>query len=322
MTFRFLPLVAPALLVGQLFAQSAPADRPAPGTPAPPSQAVEPLPSSTVPEDAVVLSVGSVQMTRKQYEDLLKAMPENVRNQAMGPAKRQVATQIAEIEALAQEARKRKIDDRPEVQQITQLQVNQMLAGFLVQELRDTAKVDAAQVQAYYDAHKSDYQEDRIRHILIRYKGSRVPLRPGAKDLTPEEALAKAQDIKKKLDAGADFAAEAKAESDDTQTGPKGGELGFAAKNQYVPDFANAAFALPVGKISDPVKTPFGYHIIEVEEVKFKPLSEVQSSIESQLKNEEARKETDELREAVATKLNDDFFGKAPSAPSLLSPVK
>ena len=322
MTSRFLSLVAPALLVGQLFAQSAPADRPAPGTSAPPTQAVQPLPASNVAESAVVLSVGSIQMTRKQYEDLLKAMPENVRNQAMGPAKRQVATQIAEIEALAQEARKRKINDRPEVQEITQLQVNQMLAGFLVQELRDTAKVDAAQVQAYYDAHKSEYQEDRIRHILVRYKGSRVPLRAGAKDLTPEEALAKAQDIKKKLDAGADFAAEAKAESDDTQTGPKGGELGFAAKSQYVPDFANAAFALPVGKISDPVKTPFGYHIIEVEEVKFKPLTEVQGSIESQLKNDEARKETDQLREAVSTTLNDDFFGKAPSTPSLLSPVK
>ncbi len=322
MRFRTLTLLAPALCVGALFAQAPPMDRPAPGTAAPASPAVQPLASSTVPEDVVVLSVGSVQFTRKEYEELLQAMPENVRNQAMGPAKRQVASQIAEIEALSLEARRRKIDARPEVQEITTLQVNQMLAGFLVQDLRDTAKVDPAAVAAYYDQHKTEFQQDRLRHILVRYKGSRVPLKKDAKDLTPEEALAKAQDIKTKLDGGADFAAEAKAESDDAQSAPKGGDLGLVSPNQFVPEFANAAFALPVGKVSDPVKTQFGYHIIQVQEIKYKPLDDVRGAIETKLRNEMAQKETDDIRAAAGTKLNDDFFGKAPNVPTLMTPGK
>lgn len=312
-------LVSAALLAAPAFAQTPATDRPAPGTPAS-TPAVQPLPNTEVPESAVVLSVGSIKFTRAQYEELLKAMPENIRNQAMGPARRQVAEQVAELEALAQEAAKRKIDQRPEVKEITALQVNQMLAGFLVQDLKQNATPDAAAIQSYYDQHKQDFQEARIRHILIRYKGSRVPLKKDEKDLTPEEALAKATDIKKKIDGGADFAAEAKAESDDPGSAPNGGDLGFATRAQFVPEFANAAFSLPAGKVSDPVKTPFGYHIIKVEEFKYKPLDEVRSSIETRLKNELAQKQIDDIRAQAGPMLNDAYFGKSPKVPSLMNP--
>ncbi len=318
------PVVSAALIAAQALAQTpAPgSDRPAPGTPAtaPSAPAVQPLPSSDVPETAVVLAVGSIKFTRAQYEQLLKAMPENIRSQAMGPARRQVAEQVAELEALAQEASKRKIDQRPEVKEITALQINQMLAGFLVQDLKQNATPDAAAVQTYYDAHKEDYQEARISHILIRYKGSRVPLKKDAKDLTPEEALAKATDIKKKIDGGADFATEAKAESDDPGSAPNGGELGFATRGQFVPEFSKAAFALPAGQVSDPVKTPFGYHIIKVIEFKYKPVDEVRATIEQHLKNDMAQKEIDTIRAQSGPMLNDAYFGKAANVPSLMNP--
>ena len=96
------------------------------------------------------------------------------------------------------------------------------------------------------------------RHILIR----------SARDedfKKRQTALEKAKSIKKELDEGADFIELAKKESD----GPgakSGGDLGFFTRGQMTPEFEKAAFSLPVGGISDPIETEFGYHIIMVEE--------------------------------------------------------
>jgi parvulin-like peptidyl-prolyl isomerase len=84
---------------------------------------------------------------------------------------------------------------------------------------------------------------------------------------TEAEALALAQDIRKRLDAGEDFAALAVQYSDDPGSKTAGGELGWYGRGEgFVQEFEDAAFALQAGQISDPVKTQFGYHIIEVLE--------------------------------------------------------
>ncbi len=139
-------------------------------------------------------------------------------------------------------------------------------------------KVTDAQVQAYYNAHLADYQvKDQVkaRHILIA-----VPEGSDAK--TDAAAKAKAQGILDQLHHGGDFAALAKANSDDPGSKDNGGELGFFQRGKMVPAFEQAAFALQPGQISGLVKTSFGYHIIQVEEKQTahtKPLAEVQSTI-------------------------------------------
>jgi peptidyl-prolyl cis-trans isomerase D len=139
-------------------------------------------------------------------------------------------------------------------------------------------KVTDAQVQAYYNAHLADYQvKDQVkaRHILIS-----VP--EGADAKTDAAAKAKAQGILDQLHHGGDFAALAKANSDDPGSKDNGGDLGFFQKGKMVPAFEQAAFALQPGQISGLVKTSFGYHIIQVEEKQTahtKPLAEVQSTI-------------------------------------------
>jgi peptidyl-prolyl cis-trans isomerase C len=281
----------------------------------PGQSAVKPVPP--VAEDAVVLTIGDEKITRAQFEDFINGLPEQVREQARTTAKRQLAEQIAELKTLSQEARKRKIDQTPAMKQQIAIQIDKTLAAALYQNLLESVKTDDAVLKAAYDKNKGQYEQVKASHILIRFKGSRVPLRPGEKDLTEEEALAKAQDIRKKILAGADFAATAKAESDDTGSGANGGELGQSfSRGQMVPEFDQAAFSLPVGQLSEPVKTPFGYHLIKVTEHAMKTFDEVKPELEKQIKPEQAKAAIEGLKKKTSVSYNENYFGPAaPPAP-------
>lgn len=81
-----------------------------------------------------------------------------------------------------------------------------------------------------------------------------------------KESLAKARLIYKKLKQGEDFTKMARAYSEDIGSGSVGGELGFAKPGQMVAPYEKAALSLQVGEISKPVKSEFGYHIIQLQE--------------------------------------------------------
>jgi len=304
-TSRYVFVFSLALLAMAQQPAQPPGYRPAPPPPAAP--AAQP----PVSADTVVITVGSQKLTRAQFEELLAALPENIRataNTARG--KRQLAEQLSEVLAIAQEARKRKLDQSPVVQQMITLQTDQVLAGVLARQVANENKPDEAAMHAYFDKHKSEFERVKASHILIRIKGSAAPARPGQKDLTDEEALAKAQEIRKKLIDGADFAATAKAESDDVGSGSKGGSLGTFGHGQMVPPFEQAAFSLPLNQISEPVKSQFGYHIIKVEERTSKTFEEAKPDLEKQLGPQMTREALDNIRKQAQVNLDDGYFGK------------
>lgn len=104
-------------------------------------------------------------------------------------------------------------------------------------------------------------EQVHARHILISVAAD-------ATEADQQLALAKAISITQRLKEGEDFATLAETYSDDTGSAAQGGDLGFFPRGQMVSEFEEAAFSLPVGEISDPVKSQFGYHIIEVLETK------------------------------------------------------
>lgn len=263
------------------------------------------------PADPVVITVGSETITKSQFEEILSTLSDQQRSQAQTPAgKRQLAERLAELKTLAQEARQRKMDQSPKVQTQMKLQADQILANLLFQEMGNTTKLDDAELHAYYDAHKQDWNEVKARHILIRMKGSQVPLKPDEKDLTPEEALAKANDLRTKIIAGADFSTVAKAESDDAGSGQNGGDLGPFKAGQMVPEFEKAAFTQEIGKISEPVKTQFGYHLILVESRTTKSFEDVRGEIVQKMKSEIAQKGLDAIVKKTPVVYNETYFGK------------
>jgi parvulin-like peptidyl-prolyl isomerase len=179
------------------------------------------------------------------------------------------------------------------------------------EEIGKNAKIDEADVRKYFEAHKAEFEQVRARHILIRVQGSPAAVRPGQKDLTEAEALAKAQDLRKRIEAGEDFAQLARKESDDTGSGANGGDLGSFRHGQMVPSFEQAAFALQPGELSEPVKSPFGYHVIKVEAKESKSFEEVRPELERRMRPEQAQKTLEELQKKSQVVLDPDFFATA-----------
>ncbi|MCZ2155012.1 MAG: peptidylprolyl isomerase [Bryobacterales bacterium] len=279
---------------------------PAPSTSTPATAASEA--TDAVAKDAIVLTVGDQRFTREQFENLILALPPQLQAAARGPQKREFAEQIAELFAVAGEAEKQKLDTQPELQMRLKYQRDNVLAGYLYQRMVADAKVDAAQVEKYYNENKDSFEEVTARHILVRFKGSQVPARKDAPELSEEEALKKATALKARLAAGEKFDELAKAESDDTGSGAGGGSLGTFGRGQMIAEFEQSAFTLPIGQVSDPVKTAFGYHLILVESRKEKTLDEVKDEIAEQLKPMVARDQLKALTASKGVTLNETYF--------------
>ena len=311
-----------------LLAQTPPASQPASQPPKPPTVSLQPPApmAAKVAPDTVVLTIGDEKVTAGEIEHMIDMIPPQYRERMRSnPAgRRQFAENVIRMKVMAQEGRRRKLEDTPEYKNQLAFEGEQLLAQEYYKSLVSTTKVDEAAARKYYDEHKSEYQEVKASHILIRFKGSGVPLKKDQKELTEEEALAKAQEIRKKLVDGADFATLAKAESDDKASAEKGGDLGTFGHGRMVAPFEKVAFTIPVGELSEPVKSQFGYHIIKVESRQDKTFVEVREQIERQLDGEAVRKAMEDLRTATHVVMDPEYFGPAPAAtaPAAKPPVQ
>jgi parvulin-like peptidyl-prolyl isomerase len=274
----------------------------------------------------VVLTVGDEKVTAKEFDSYIEGLPEQVRAQARGPLKRQMADQIVRVKLLSQKAKTEGLDKDPAVKSRIAFQIENLLAGAAYSEILKSATVDEPSARKYYDEHKNEWEEASARHILIKFKGSPVPVREGKQELSEEAALAKAQEIRKKLVGGEDFAGLAKAESDDVQSGANGGDLGTFKRNSMVPEFEKAAFTQPIGEVSEPIKTQFGYHLIRVDKREAPAFESQRTVIDERIKPEQARQNVEALAKKATVVMNDAYFGPAqpamvPATPGAAAPA-
>src|ERR1700726_4376996 len=168
----------------------------------------------------------------------------------MDPAtkKDNVLSFLIDMKIVAKVAEDKKIADRDDFKTRLAFARNRLLMDNLLAVEGKAATTDEAMKKVYEEATKqiTGEQEVHARHILVE---------------TEDEAKAVEEELKK----GADFAELAKKKSK-ASGASDGGELGFFTKDQMAPEFSAVAFALEPGKVSDPVKSQFGWHIIKVEE--------------------------------------------------------
>jgi peptidyl-prolyl cis-trans isomerase D len=166
--------------------------------------------------------------------------------------------------------------------------------------LRSQVAANDADVSSYFEAHKADFkipEKRKIRYLLIDIEALRAKIVVSSADIertynsnieqysTPEQVRAshillktegkddaavkaRAEELLKQARAGADFAELAKKNSEDDASAKNGGDLDYFGRGRMVPEFDQAAFSLEPGKISDLVKSQYGYHIIKVVDKK------------------------------------------------------
>jgi peptidyl-prolyl cis-trans isomerase C len=191
---------------------------------------------------------------------------------------------LIDMKIVSKAAEDKKVQDSDDFKKRLAFTRNRLLMDSLLASEGKAATSDDAMKKVYEEASKQITGEEEVhaRHILVE---------------TEDDAKA----VKAELDKGADFAELAKKKSKDPGASD-GGDLGFFTKDQMVPEFSQAAFALEPGKISDPVKSQFGWHIIKVEEKrkrKAPDFDQVKSQIETYVTRKAQAEYVGKLRDAA-----------------------
>jgi foldase protein PrsA len=230
---------------------------------------------------------------REQFEQEAESLDVDV-------TEKQVDARLEQIQKQYFGGDKAKFEKQLKEQGITEKQVrndirSQIISEKIFKQVTGDVKVTDDQIEEYYTKNKAQYSQPEsreVRHILVKTKKQ-------------------ADDLYAQLQAGADFAALAKKFSEDTGSKANGGKLTIS-KGQTVAPFDQTAFLLKKNAISKPVKTEFGYHIIQplgdTKPAKVTPLAEVKDSIKQQLeqtkKNEAMTKWVDELKKDYKDKVS------------------
>jgi len=258
-----------------------------------------------VADDTVVLKAGDFTLTKKQYETIAPGFGQPAGAPLTGAVdSAQSAAVVTKLLALVSEAQRRHIDQEAAMKAIIQVRTYTILANALLLRLVDEMKKDEAGSRAYWAAEKHHFVEVHARQILVRYRGVKLADKAARGVQRSEaEAAALAKSLYAKVKGGADFAAVAKASSDDETTSASGGDLNYFMRGAMTGGFEEMAFKLPKGTVSEPFKTEFGYHIIEVLDHKPLPFEKVRAAIE----NQRAREKYEEIGKR-GVKINEAYF--------------
>lgn len=246
---------------------------------------------------AVVAKAGEFTVSRQEFDAELLSIPERARERYNNDkGRKSIAERILLNKALCKEAATQGVTNDATVQTAARLAAQKSYVAALTQKVQGGAVSDEA-VQKYYEENKDKYAKPMVkaRHILVK-----------------DEAEAKA--VKTQLDGGADFAKLAEEKSTDPGSKKRGGDLGWFTKERMVPEFSEVAFNLEPNKISDPVKSKFGWHVIQTNEKRdVQPLEEVRAGIERLLSSNSVKDYTDKIKGGLTVELVGEFASAAPA---------
>lgn len=258
------------------------------------------VPTQAQPADPVLAVVNGAPIKKSDLEAAHQSLPEQYRQVPLEQIYEPLLERVIDGRLLLTEAEKRDLAKDPEVQAEIARARNDVLRDSLVEQAIETSTTQE-RLQAVYDALKSQpgfaYEEVHARHILL-----------------PDEAAAR--EVIQQLQNGADFAELAKAKSTDPSAQSNAGDLGYFRREAMVPEFAEAAFKIEPGTIGqDPVKSPFGWHVIKVEDRRQKvpSFAEKEPELREQVAREAVTALLAEMREGAAIeRFNLDGTPKAP----------
>jgi peptidyl-prolyl cis-trans isomerase C len=218
----------------------------------------------------VVAKVDGAEVTRNEVYRFIQSMPANMQQMPAVTVYPVAVDQVINTRLVQNKAEEANITETEIFKKEMEIARQQIARNLYLQQEVDKEITESKVKKAYNEFIKKvpDVEERRARHILL-------------------ETEAKAKAVIDRLNAGGDFA-EVAAELSTGPTASKGGDLGYFAKTEMVPEFANAAFGLGEGEMTEvPVKTQFGWHVIKVEEIRQRPkpsMDQLEPSIRAELR--------------------------------------
>lgn len=221
-------------------------------------------------ENKVLAVVDGREITQKDLFHLLQSIGQNAMQFQSEEGQKQLVDELVMQELLYSDALAKGLQEENAYKEAVEEMQRSLLKQYAMKKLMDS--VDApteAEIQEYYDAHASQFtskEKATANHILVD---------------TEEEANRIAEEIKN----GLDFK-EAASKYSNCPSKAQGGSLGSFTRGQMVPEFENATFSMTPGTISEPVKTQFGYHLIQLEALTpagVEPLENVKPQVQEQL---------------------------------------
>ena len=246
--------------------------------------------------DDNLAEVGGRSISKSQFETFLdlKRIPKNDNQRRNALLK-----EYLEREALAQAIEKTNVLDKDRVAaEVNEYRKNLLINRYFEKYLSDKLSDDA--LQRYYDEHLSDFEETRahVAQILIRTRASMTKAQLAEK----ERKVRQAHDLIKN---GMAFSEVAETFSEDQSTARRGGDMGWIKQGRIAKAFSEVVFSLEPGTVSEPFRSPFGYHIVTVLEApraKAKPFKIVAADIAKQLRAELRQKEYQRLLDKAGIK--------------------
>ena len=235
----------------------------------------------TAESSPAIATVNGQPITQSDFDNFLQL--NRIQQPVSEKTRKLVLDQLVNLSLLSQDAIKHRLDQQPDVRFLIKQQRENILANAVVRQYLSENPVSDADVKARYDQEltKTNKYEYRARHILVKSK-------------------AEAERIISELKHGANFAALAKKDSIDVQSARVGGELGWFNQTTMVPAFFDAVTKMKKGEISpEPVKTQFGYHVIQLEDVrpfKFPAYDEMKDRIRAVMQQERLKQLLSQLK--------------------------
>lgn len=275
----------------------------------------------------VVATIAGKPITAEQAIEMMKPLPPEERKRLENNLQA-LLQQLYMENQIAEQATKMSLDQQsPWKEQLQLARANILTQAYLDKLSSNSAAGTATDPKQYYDAHAAEYDQVKISGIVIAFSPPGTPASSAGASRTEAQAEEKATDLEKKLKAGADLSALARAESDIQQSAAQGGTLGeFIVGDPNVPADIKAAVAkLQPGQIAEPVRANGRVYILRLDSRTRLPFEQVRAGIVARSQNERKQAVLNQERDKYKVQVQDpDFFnassGPAPKIPSLQKP--
>ncbi|MGH9665276.1 MAG: peptidylprolyl isomerase, partial [Bryobacteraceae bacterium] len=218
------------------------------------------------------------------------------------------------IRHLASEGEKEKLDQQSPTREQLEFSRKQVLAQADIEHQTSQFQVADADQQKYYQAHKDDFEEAKIKVIYVSFGppggAADKPTRSEA------EASSKADNLVKQLRGGAEFGKTAKESSDDPSSAARDGDYGrpLHRSDKITESVKTTIFALKPGDVSEPVKQGNGFYIFKLVEKSIEPFDAVKDRIVTDVKQARLKTVLDGIQKRFEAKIDDTAFFSNPNA--------